>query len=214
MDLSLFEERFRRNLGRVRYLLIVYDQVCGVAQGRPSVQEADILRAAVVFLHASLEDLLRNLAAWRLPFATSEVLSQIPFAGDDGRKTTLNLGDLARHRGQSVEDVISESVIAHLGRSNYNDSEDVAKLLVQIGLPQDPRKRLMDAHAARLNPIMSRRHQIVHRLDRNDSSGRGHHDALSIGKVDIERWIGVIQRFGEQLLSEVKVLPPGSETRP
>jgi hypothetical protein len=214
MDLSLFEERFRRNLGRVRYLLAVYDQVCGAAQGRPSVQESDLLRAAVVFLHATLEDLLRNLAAWRLPFATSEVLSQIPFAGGDGRKTTLNLGDLARHRGQFVEDVISESVIAHLGRSNYNDSEDIAKLLIQIGLPQDARKRLMDAHAARLNPIMSRRHQIVHRLDRNDSSGRGHHDALSIGKANIERWIGVIQRFGEQLLNEVEVFPPGPEAPP
>jgi hypothetical protein len=209
-----FEERFQRNLSRVRNLLAIYEQISGLAQGRPSVQESDLLRAAVVFLHATLEDLLRNLAAWRLPASTSEVLAHIPFAGGDGRRTTLSLGDLAKYRGQSVEDVISDSVIAHLGRSNYNDPEDIAKVLGQIGLSPDARKRLLDSHAARLSPIMSRRHQIVHRLDRNDASGRGHHEALSIGKATLERWIGVVHRFGEELLNEVRGRPPHSETAP
>ena len=56
-----------------------------------------------------------------------------------------------------------------------------------------------------LKSLMSRRHQIAHRLDRNDATGRGHHAALSIGKTTIERWIGVVRRFGDELLAEAQI---------
>jgi hypothetical protein len=214
LTVPILEERFRSNLRRVLNLLFIYNQVSAEAQGRPSVQESDLLRAGVVFLHATLEDLLRNLAAWRLPRSTSEVLARIPFVGGDGRRTTLTLGDLAGYRGRSVEEVISASVIAHLTRSSYNDTNDIAKLLSEIELPQDARKRLMDSHGVGLSLIMSRRHQIVHRLDRNDASGRGHHEALSISRATLERWVTIVTGFGLQLLDEVRGLPAPSEAAP
>jgi hypothetical protein len=151
--------------------------------------------------------LLRGLAEWRLPAASPDVLSQIPFAGGDGRRTTLTLGDLVTYRDQPVGKVIMKSVIAYLARTSYNDSEDIARLLGQIGLTPQARKRLLDAQAADLNSIMSRRHQIAHRLDRNELSGRGHHAAISLGKAAVEGWIGVVRRFGKELLDEVRTLP-------
>jgi hypothetical protein len=106
-----------------------------------------------------------------------------------------------------VEEVISESVIAYLGRSSYNNPDDIAKLLGQIGLPQKARGRVTDLYAQGLKSLMSRRHQIAHRLDRNDFLGRGHHVALSIGKTTIERWISIVRRFGDEWLAEVRNLP-------
>jgi hypothetical protein len=202
------EERFRANLDRVRNVVTLYDRVTGPSPGRASVQESELLRVAVVYLHAALEGLLRGLAEWRLPVASPDVLSQMPFAGGDGRKTTLTLGDLAAYRGQPVEEVISMSVIAYLARSSYNNPDDIARLLGQIVLTQEVRKRLMAARAARLSVIMSRRHQIAHRLDRNEASGRGHHAATSLGRTTVERWIGVVRQFGKELLDEVRILPP------
>ncbi len=52
--------RLQWNLDRVKHLVAVYGQL-EQASGRPTVQQADILRAAVVFLHATLEDFLRGL---------------------------------------------------------------------------------------------------------------------------------------------------------
>jgi hypothetical protein len=206
--LATLEDRFRGSLDRVRNLVTLYDRVTAPAPGRASVQESELLRAAVVFLHAAPEELLRGLAEWRLPAASVDVLSQIPFVGGDGRRTTLTLGDLAAYRGQSVENVITKSVIAYLARSSYNNTEDVVRLLGQIGLTQEARRRLMGAHAADLSMLMARRHHIAHRLDRNEASGRGHHAATSLGRAKVERWIGVVRQFGNEPLGEVRTLPP------
>jgi hypothetical protein len=203
---ATLEDRFAENLDRVRNLVSLYDRVTGPSPGRSSVQESELLRIAVVFLHATLEDLLRGVAEWRLPSASAEVLSQIPFVGGDGRRTTLTLGDLAAHRGSPVEYVITESVIAYLGRSSYNNPEDIAKVLGQVGLPQKAKERLMSSYALALRALMSRRHQIAHRLDRNDFSGRGHHVALSIDKMTIERWMSILRRFGNELVAEFRNL--------
>ncbi len=205
--LVAIDDRFHENLERVTDLVVLYDRVTGPALGRPSVQESELLRIAVVFLHATVEDLLRGVAELRLPAATAEVLSQVPFVGGDGRRTTLTLGDLAAHRGLLVEDVISMSVVAYSGRSSYNNPEDVAKALGQLGLPQTVRGQLMRTHAQDLRALMSRRHQIAHRLDRNDFSGRGHHVTLPIGKRIVGKWTGVVRRFGDELLSEFRNLP-------
>jgi hypothetical protein len=205
--LVAIEGRFHENLERVTDLVVLYEEVTGLASGRPSVQESELLRMAVVFLHAALEDLLRGLAEWRLPLASSEVLSQIPFIGGDGRRTTLTLGDLAAHRGRTAEYLISISVVAYLDRSSYNNPDDIAKLLGQMGLTQKARGRLMDLHAQGLKSLMSRRHQIAHRLDRNDVTGRGQHAALSIDKSTIERWSSIVRRFGDELLAEVQNFP-------
>lgn len=60
--LLTLEERFRINLDRVRSVVALYDQVTGPSPGRPGVQESELLRVAVVYLHAAPEDLLRGLA--------------------------------------------------------------------------------------------------------------------------------------------------------
>jgi hypothetical protein len=202
--IPILKERFHGNIDRARNLVAIYEQVAGGVQGRTGVMESDLLRAAVVFLHAALEDLLRGIAIWKLPDAKPEVLSLIPYVGGDGRGTKLTLGDLARHhRGRSVRDVIMESVLTHLDESSYNDPGDIAKLLSQIGCSVSVIKTLMDRHGPGLGVVMSRRHQVAHRLDRNEDSGRGQHGARSMNKKIVQIWIENILRFSDDLFEEI-----------
>jgi hypothetical protein len=165
------------------------------------VSEGDILRAAVVLLHASLEDLLRGVAATKMPDSLSdETLKQMPFPGWEGRKTTFTLADLAAFRGRSVDDVFAEAIDAYLARSSYNNTDDIARLLGQIGLPPG----LVSPRAARLQAMMKRRHLIAHRVDRDETPGRGHHQALSIGKLSVETWIDAVAEFGTRLLRTIE----------
>lgn len=108
------QRRFEGNLARVNSLVELYDaQVPG--QGRAAVSRTDLLRAAVVFLHASLEDLLRSALDWKLPDAAPEHLAAVPLLnctkGGD-REPWCDLSDLALHRGKTVDLLLSESVSA------------------------------------------------------------------------------------------------------
>ena len=59
--------RFQDNLARVRRMVEAYESGAGKGKGRRSVKHTDLLRAAVILLHATLEDLLRNLCEWKMP---------------------------------------------------------------------------------------------------------------------------------------------------
>jgi hypothetical protein len=184
-------ELTRTRLERVRGLVDLYELLAGPISGRPTVHESDVLRAAVVFLHATLEDFLRSLAAIRLPDSSSETLQKIPPASGDGRKTTMSLGELHDYRGRSINDFIRESIESHLSRSNYSNVGDIKRLLSDLRLEPS----CVDPHAARLAALMTRRHHIAHRLDQNESTGRGHHAANSISKVMVSGWIETVDAF-------------------
>jgi hypothetical protein len=80
--LDPIRDNFNENLARVESLVSTYESHPEAqGRGRKSAEVLDILRAAVVFLHASLEDALRSVARWKLPSAASPVLDQIPLIG-------------------------------------------------------------------------------------------------------------------------------------
>ena len=189
------DERLRENLDRVRSLVGAYRAAVGSRQGRPNVQQSDILRAAVVLLHACLEDTLRTVAAERLPVALPEVLSRIPFFWQGGRKTTATLGDLSAYRNLSVGDLIVEAVDAFLERATYNNVTELAGLLGDLGL----KPALVQPFASEIEALMRRRHQIVHRMDRDEASGQGRHRAFSLSVALVESWIEAVLAFGLDL---------------
>jgi hypothetical protein len=192
-------ERSRGNLERVRGLVALYEQLAGEAGGRPGIRQTDLLRAAVVLLHATLDDFLRSVASIRLPRVGPDQLRLIPFVGGDGRKTTFTLGDLHAYLSRSVDDVIAASFDAHLGRSSYNRPVDVAALLTDLGLDAS----LIRPHAARLAVMMARRHQIAHRVDRNEMKGRGHHRANPISRSIVVTWIDAVGEFMRDVLAQL-----------
>lgn len=191
-------DRFDLNIARVRNLVSIYrTQLSGPGKGRRGHQETDVLRAALVLLHASMEDVLRSLAYWKLPAAAPTVLERIALVG--GTNTKFHLGNLATHRGKTVDEVIKESVDASLERSNYNNCDEVVGLLLSIGLDPVPLQQYMPG----LDSAMKRRHQIVHRADANPDTGRGRHRVSSISPRNLDDWIVNLDAFVRDLLSQV-----------
>lgn len=191
-------QRFDRNIARVKNLVSIYRaQLAGAGQGRRGHQQTDVLRAATVLLHASLEDVLRSLAYWKLPTAQAAVLDQIPIVGGTAMK--VSLGALSAHRGKSIDDLIKESVDARLERSNYNSSTEVSSLLQAIGLNAE----LLAPYMAQLEEAMKRRHRIVHRADENPNGGRGNHRVASISPPELDAWIGNTENFVRDVLAQV-----------
>jgi len=153
--------------------------------GRVSHHHSDILRAAVVLLHATLEDGLRSLL-WHLLPRSPETLSEIGLVGlnNHGRPEKFHLGELCRFRGKRVEELFEESISAYLQRESYNNVGDVVRTLKTIGF--DPAK-----HATQLkliSALIQRRHKIVHNADIDESRGAGHQFTRSIKVSDVEKW--------------------------
>jgi hypothetical protein len=189
------EARFKLNLARVRNLIAAY-QAAAPGQGRPDVVTTDILRAAVVFLHASLEDLLRSLLEWKLPSAAPEYLREVPLEGKKPR-TTFLLDDLVPHRGRTVDEVIARSVSASLEESNFNHPGEVERVIERIGLP----RTLLDPYRDKLGPMMQRRHWIVHRADRNTVAASGNSLPRSLEQAAVENWHSALEGFATALLA-------------
>ena len=191
--------RFTENISRVRNLVDIYStHLSGQGGGRRGHSKTDVLRAAVVLLHAATEDLLRSLAYWKLPLAGGEVLSKIPLIAT-GPAPKFSLGDLSAHRGKDVDAVISESVNGYLERSNYHNTDEVASLLTSIGVSVVE----VNTHFTQLSEVMSRRHLIVHRADRDETGGRGNHAVRSIGPVTVSNWITGVEGFGIAVLNQI-----------
>lgn len=184
-------ERFRHNAARVRRLVALHDAVPSVAGAGPG-DAADVLRSAVVFLHAALEDLVRNLVELRLPHAGPDVLRRIPLAGlRRGEKFTL--GELARFRGATVGDVIRRSVDAHLATASYGNMGDILIALDQAGIEAEP----LHSHRGAIAALMARRHLIVHRADLQTTASGHAHRPLARGDVVV--WIEAVEAAGDAL---------------
>jgi len=194
------EQRFKENIGRVKNMVEIYQShIQGSGSGRRGHLQTDVLRAATVFLHASLEDLLRSLSYWKLPEAGKETIDKIPLIGSQGNPKKFLLGELVGHKGKSVDALIKESVDQYLERSNYNNVEEVSGNLASIGI--NPAN--VNEDFSILEELMGRRHQIVHRADIDSTGGQGKHRVRSISVSQIEKWVQSVENFGSAVLDEV-----------
>ena len=194
------EQRLNDNIGRVKNMVAIYkSHIQGSGSGRRGHLQTDVLRAATVFLHASLEDLLRSISYWKLPEAGKDTIDKIPLIGSQGNPKKFFLGELVAHKGKTVEALIKESVDQYLERSNYNNIEEISGLLTSIGVVPEN----VNGEFSTLEELMSRRHQIVHRADINTTGGQGNHRVRSISVGQVEKWVESVERFGAMLLDEI-----------
>jgi hypothetical protein len=188
------ESRLGANLARVQNLVRLYQE--SPRARRRGLDTSDILRAAVVLLHATLEDFLRSLLEWKLPEAEAIHLRDTPLAGKKPR-STFTVEDLAAFRGASVDEVIVQSVQAGLERSTFNDPGDVERAFAQLGLSS----ALLVPHRNELGTLMARRHWIVHRVDRN--TGRGSRATRALDNPTVERWFAAVRQLTTAVLRDL-----------
>lgn len=178
MVLPQIQERSIENLERVRNLVRIYDSLPkdGKKHGK---HDTDLLRAAVVFLHATLEDFIRVIVGWKLPHATPEQIKKSDIK--------VSMHQLANDKDSSISAFLTKSIEDILSRSTYNNKDDVAKALKSIGL-DTKNYRVSDLETA-----MSRRHKIVHRGDRGGESEEGKVNPIQAEHV--MKWIENVEVF-------------------
>lgn len=194
------EARYQSNLQRVRGLVQTYRQLSGTGSGRRSVETVDVLRSAVVFLHATVEDLLRTLLARRWPRSNNPLhFDKLAFALGTGRPEKVDLKALLGHRHKSVQEIFDEAIEAELDHKSFNNVGELKVALERGGI--DP--ALVAPHAHDIAAMMTRRHQIVHRADRHDVPGSGNHAGASIGTVTVEAWIASVDAVCQAIVAQV-----------
>lgn len=196
-----YASRLGRNMARTDQLLNTSRQIRDVNNERSVAAADDVLRAVVVFLHATLEDALRSLATLYLPLSGEEQLNAIPLVetGTAGRAEKFFLGKLAAHRGKSVDELIAMSVAAHLARSTYNDTTEIASLLKSLGI--DPATASM--HFPALDQLIRRRHQIVHRADLSDENPEVPDHLRPISLEQVEKWKDAVKELTTEMMAHI-----------
>lgn len=181
--MSAHLDRFDRNIQRVDNLCHIFEVVKDMPN-RPTVKEADVLRAAVVFQHSAMEDYVRGVLTEYLPVYDNRNLDNIGLYETDGRATKFTLGMLRAHSELTVSELIQKSVGQQMSYTSFNDTSEIAGWLGRIGISaSDPSVDL-----SQLNVTIKRRHKIVHEMDANQVTGRGNHNAASINLPTVKAW--------------------------
>lgn len=193
--------RFQDNIRRARNLLAVYRRLDPGGQGRRSVQDTDVLRAATVFTHAALEEVFRGLVSWKYPAAAENLLNEIPLVGisETGRPEKFFLGKLGAHRGKSVQQLIDESITSYVGNLTVNNTTEISGLVRKVGVEPET----VNGEFAQISELVQRRHHIVHQADRNDVGGYGNHRAKALHPHTVEEWIAAVERFVNSVLAQI-----------
>lgn len=190
------KKRFGYNIERVRNLVSLHE----------TTDDSDVLRSAVVFLHATLEDLLRCLLGWKLPDSPIQFLEDVLF-NQESRQQVITVAQLANHRHKSVRAYLCELCDAHLSRTTFNDAKDVIRALKTLGQDVNDFRSFLSP----IGTMMSRRHKIVHESDREPPGVSSHGQKLPIDNSDVEKWTTAVNDFVLRLLDR---LDPKKTKRP
>lgn len=194
------EARVKKNVFRASILAGLYRGHTGATgrQGRKHPESGDLLRAAVVFLHATLEDFLRSIEHQGLLDAGSDVLEKIP-----REPAKMTLEELRKHRGKTIEKVMEEFLEDELSKRSYPDTNKIASSLRACGIDIAPVRSTF----ADLDALIRRRHDIVHRADMSTKTGRGHHQLQSISSRRVSKWATSLGRFFDEVLRQLRQPP-------
>ena len=122
----------------------------------------DLLKMCVVYLHASAEDVLRNVFYYHLLFTDQDSLNdKIPLVGSDGKKEKFTLHDLKQYKSKTVEELLADSFEEYVSRLTFNNTNDIIHVFNKFKIDHKEIEPLL----TKLQTIFSRRHLIVHNFD-------------------------------------------------
>lgn len=178
-------------LNRVKNLISIYDQTSKGGARKPLTPTTDILRAAVVLLHAILEEYVRHVAELGLPHADPSLLDDIPLVGQK-RGERFRLGDLAKLQGHTVDSVIQNSIRDYLAKKSFSSVSEVFATLQAAGIETGQ----LTTSAKQLDGLIRRRHEIVHRGDQIPrKKGASPWVPRSITRSQVVGWTAAVERF-------------------
>lgn len=184
------KRRFDYNIRRVENLIEASKEVKG------NNCKGDVLRAAVVLLHATTEDVLRTCQYHMLLNSRDEkALENVALDYDDKGSPIMrfSLGQVRKHleRQNSIASFIEKRILKHFNSKSYNNAKDLEIAAQNIDVVKETSGRL----AKEIEPMMVRRHQIVHQSDRRPLRGDTHGKLVDIQSSDVLAWINSVKPF-------------------
>lgn len=196
---NVIEQNYTDNKARVQNLVKIYtDNFQGQGGGRRSTLKTDILRASVVLLHASLEEVLRSLMIWKYPLCSGKVLEKLPFAGQGKRNAKISMQDLLEFRGKTVDEILEASVKEYANVYSFNSTTEIASILSNCGITCTD---LIVTTYPSMEEMIERRHAIVHQADKYDTPGSGNHNVKSIAVGTVNKWIEKVDTLVKEVLN-------------
>jgi hypothetical protein len=186
-----YVDRIKLNFGRCHNLVRLYR---AMEDTPPEIQEkvSDILRAAVVFTHASTEDLLRNVAEQRMSKTDPSRWQRICFAGSN-QVEKIDLAQLTKYGTRTAAEIVEDSIREHLARTSFNRIDDITNLMKALNLNSKP----LEQYFSKLSQLMTRRHQIVHQADLSKAAPT---TPVPISFEEVESWITTATDFAVDLV--------------
>ncbi len=192
-------DQYNKNLVRVNGLISLYKPLKKKSnkQGRPS----DILRAAVVFLHAAEEDYLRNtLIHWYPSKADREALKEVPLAGTEGRSAKYSFDVLSAFRGITVDELVRDSIKQYFSKISFNSYGDIVSKLGKIKIDLSSFE-----YGSEIDSLITRRHKIVHEVDLLQRDNKSEDRTRPIKEEQVEGWLERSQCLVKLIDSQVSV---------
>lgn len=184
--------RFEQNLSRVENLIAMYNWE---GQGRRRAHDTDVLRAAIVLLHASLEDFLRSHLILNIDSFDDDTLDAYGFPSEHKRRQEkISLSQLAKYGELDISSFVKDTVRDRIERyETFNSVGDIKNAIQKCGYNIEP---IENHDFSYLAAMISRRHQIVHKADRNDiAGGRGHHRTASVSGYTVSNYLWATRQF-------------------
>ena len=100
-----------------------------------------------------------------------------------------------QHKGKLVDDLLRDSVFEYLERSNYNSTEEIARLLETLGFKVSEHNKFFPE----IQQMIERRHQIVHRADFFEGGSITSLQPISL--EDAPRWSSATHELMYSLIS-------------
>jgi Arc/MetJ-type ribon-helix-helix transcriptional regulator len=189
-DFSRVFKRAEQNLDRSKRLVSIVESLLRADELSPKydVSRSDVLRAAVVLTHATIEDTLRTVGREALLLWGNDELENIglPDNNRPGTRPKFTLKELAHYKDKLVNDVLRDSIDDYIQRQTFNSVTDIIRFLERIDIQSD---LIKSSKPERLDPMIKRRHKIVHECDMKD----GVLNALDADTV--KTWIESARQF-------------------
>lgn len=188
----------RQSLSRLDLNLVRVESLLRAAKPKNAIHPPDILRAAVVLLHACLEDFLRNTAVYCLSMgADSKALDGIPLVGLENKK--FELADLARHQHKAVRRVVVESIKEYFALTSFSKCDQIRGTLIRCGLASAD----VEGFYPVLAKLIERRHQIVHRADLKAVRAKRANRMTAIKEITVREWEKAVNDFCRRVATTV-----------
>lgn len=191
---EIIRRRFQRNIERCQGILDSIWYSDEFEEGYSSEVQDDLARALVVYLHASLEDLLRTILIQHYRRNPTKLLTDHNHSKEIPDRAELWKTLSEFESSGTVETFIDHWIRKILGKESFSNQSQVAGFLKVTGFTIEDQEVYMRLFEA----LIQRRHDIVHNADLNPNEAN--HEPAEIDLYVVEEWMNAVQGFGEQVI--------------